>query len=78
MEIEFTGSVVVLCLQAIMGSPLFRGKVTRAWRWLIYFAIALVLVSRGSFLVLFLTGMVLAENQSTLPLHLVVVLLRFY
>jgi peptidoglycan/LPS O-acetylase OafA/YrhL len=66
MEIEFTGSVVVLCLQAIMGSPLFRGKVTRARRPLIYFAIALVLVSRGSFLALFLTGMVLAENQSTL------------
>ena len=66
MEIEFTGSVVVLCLQAVVGSPLFRGRVTRAWRSVIYLAMALLLLGRGSFMALFLLGMVLAENQPAL------------
>ncbi len=67
MEIEFTGSFVVLCLQAIMGSPLFCGKVTRA-RSIVYMGLALVLLARGSFMALFLIGMVLAENHSALTL----------
>jgi peptidoglycan/LPS O-acetylase OafA/YrhL len=66
MQIEFTGSVVVLCLQATMGSPLFRGRVTRAWRSMIYLGMAMVLLDRGSFLALFVIGMVLADNQSAL------------